>query len=466
MTATTTRMSWRQVSDQLALLGYSETEIRAASEACPGPGMQHTMPERYSFLASDTARQHPIRNGQWIAGTDSGGMWYITPVPAVPATPPDPHIGRVAARIARDNPDILGDRELVMAVITWAMSKGAIITRSWFGMNQDVPALSETTLALTRTQARAYLGRCGYSATEILSAELEIGKYGSYAMPGRHVLRKLSGGNFWYVEGPSPEETLRLADEAAAADDDLGDDDDPVTGLRDVFQHFISGRAPASARTAEFTVDGSGWYRITPGQRRILMSIATPAIRSLNGEPVPDNWPGVRAVAHDECPSCGAGLGGDDCGDLFHRTGDGVVLETFRTSGTWPELSRDWDVAEICAAIRVVDAHLDANTAQVYRDQPLAGDMSRIGKAQNEAREAMEALAGATGENPRKGVCDTWEHVLEELGDTACAALLGIQHKTKDTDATWAVFIAALAKALGRVPQQRPAPVTTTEGDQ
>lgn len=119
---------------------------------------------------------------------------------------------------------------------------------------------------------------------------------------------------------------------------------------------------------------------------------------------------------------------------------------------------QDGGVPEILHAIEAVDAHLDANTAQAYRDQPLAGHMSRIGKAQSEAREAMEALAGVTGENPRKGVCDTWEHVLEELGDTACAALLGIQHVTKDAGITWAVFLAALGKAMSRVPGASPFP--------
>jgi hypothetical protein len=110
------------------------------------------------------------------------------------------------------------------------------------------------------------------------------------------------------------------------------------------------------------------------------------------------------------------------------------------------------DLAWVRDVIRRVDTHLDACTAPAYRDQPLAGHWSRIGKAQSEANEAVEALAGVTGENPRKGVCDTWEHVCEELADTACAALLGIQHVTKDTELTWRIFLAALAKAEGRLP--------------
>lgn len=131
----------------------------------------------------------------------------------------------------------------------------------------------------------------------------------------------------------------------------------------------------------------------------------------------------------------------------------------------WPDLGTGWDVAGICAAIRLVDAHLDASTAQAYRDQPLAADWARITKVCEEAGEVWKALSKLTGENPRKGVCGTQDELLGELGDTASAALCAIQHITKDTDVTWAVFIAALAKAIGRVPQERPAPSTTTEGE-
>ena len=106
----------------------------------------------------------------------------------------------------------------------------------------------------------------------------------------------------------------------------------------------------------------------------------------------------------------------------------------------------------ILEIIGAVNAYLDANTAQAYRDQPLAGHWSRITKVIDEAVEAKDALAGVTGENPRKGVCDTWDHVTEELADTACAALFGIQHVTKDVNQTWTIFLAALAKAEGRIP--------------
>ena len=77
----------------------------------------------------------------------------------------------------------------------------------------------------------------------------------------------------------------------------------------------------------------------------------------------------------------------------------------------------------------------------------------------------MDALNLATGGNPRKGVTGDDETVKGELGDTVVAALLAIQSMTKDTDATWDVVMAALAKALGRVPRERPAPAASTPQD-
>lgn len=353
-----------------------------------------------------------------------------------------------ASTTASGNPEwFLDDPALVIALVHWAMSKGAVITREWLGLPPAEPVPARPATAAQHEARWLREIRDIAAGRDVTDAEAG-GRIRALLFPA--CIHDDDGtvegcpGCFPPGEAIGREE-LHRADQAAALDDDLEDGQscNRAGDLFQVFQHFIDGQAPASARTAEFTVDGAGFYAITPGQRRILLAIAPPAIRSLNNDLDDD-------------------------------------LETFRTSGTWPavpcgsqvpemlpwpDLTRDWDVAEICAALRVVDAHLDANTAQAYRDQPLAGHMSRIGKAQSEAREAMEALSGVTGENPRKGVCDTWEHVMEELGDTACAGLLGIQHITKDTDVTWAVFIAALAKTLRRVPGARPAPSATTEGD-
>lgn len=44
-------------------------------------------------------------------------------------------------------------------------------------------------------------------------------------------------------------------------------------------------------------------------------------------------------------------------------------------------------------------------------------------KVANEAGEVLDAIEGAIGENPRKGVVATWDDVDKELRDTATAAL-------------------------------------------
>jgi hypothetical protein len=257
---------------------------------------------------------------------------------------------------------------------------------------------------------------------------------------------------------------------------------------RRAFQQFIDAHVPPGWRTAEFTMDGAAYYGVTPGQRTALMAMAGPAIRALN-EPASTTEPrsGEHAMNH-----------ADACAELRRRgysstvAAEAVTQTRMRVSGTyaldrhlvrytgaggyqisplpWPEGEtrrpgpagetrtpppQDMmpvHLGEILVKIQLVDAWIDASTAPAYRDQPLAGDWSRITKPLNEAMEAKEALAGVTGENPRKGVCDTWEHVLEELGDTACAALMGIQHKTKDINETWRIFLASLEKAYNRVP--------------
>ena len=90
--------------------------------------------------------------------------------------------------------------------------------------------------------------------------------------------------------------------------------------------------------------------------------------------------------------------------------------------------------------VREVDAHLDATTAQPYKDQPLAGDWARVTKVCEEAGEVWQALSKLTGENSRKGVCGTEDELLGELADTAMAAMCAIQHLTKDTERTQAVL--------------------------
>jgi NTP pyrophosphatase (non-canonical NTP hydrolase) len=115
-------------------------------------------------------------------------------------------------------------------------------------------------------------------------------------------------------------------------------------------------------------------------------------------------------------------------------------------------------LGEFLDAVQAVDAHIDANTGPDYQAQPLARDWARVTKVCEEAGEVWRALSKYTGENPRKGKCGTLEELLDELGDTASAAICAIQHLTKDTDATWAVVSAALDKAVSRISEFANAP--------
>lgn len=125
----------------------------------------------------------------------------------------------------------------------------------------------------------------------------------------------------------------------------------------------------------------------------------------------------------------------------------------------WPDLSGEYNVMEILAAVRLADAWLDAAAPGIYRDNPLANRYRRIAAGPaSEGQEAVDALNLATGGNPRKGVVGDELTILDELGDGAVANLLAIQSVTKDTDATWSVFIAALAKIVSRIPHERPEP--------
>jgi hypothetical protein len=133
----------------------------------------------------------------------------------------------------------------------------------------------------------------------------------------------------------------------------------------------------------------------------------------------------------------------------------------------------DW-FADVLAAIERVDRHLDEAAPQIFRPdrrKGATGSEAAILAELNEARallnrfrriaagpasegiEAVDALNEAAGGNPRKGVIGDTDTILGELGDGAVANLLAIQSILKNTDATWAVFTAALAKARSRVPE-------------
>ncbi len=76
----------------------------------------------------------------------------------------------------------------------------------------------------------------------------------------------------------------------------------------------------------------------------------------------------------------------------------------------------------------------------------------RVTKVASEAGEAIDALAGAVGENPRKGVTGTMGDVIDELLDAAVAALGAVEHLTGNVGSARALLdekILTVAKRAG-----------------
>lgn len=122
------------------------------------------------------------------------------------------------------------------------------------------------------------------------------------------------------------------------------------------------------------------------------------------------------------------------------------------------------ETPELSAILAVVDYWLDSEVAEQYRQQPLAQDWARVGKVIEELGEAVSALIGYTGQNPRKGVTSSRDEMLVELADVAATALFAIQHFTRDTAETLIVFSDKLRAIRQRVPspfEQRAADALT-----
>ncbi|GHB35247.1 hypothetical protein GCM10010377_28030 [Streptomyces viridiviolaceus] len=68
-------------------------------------------------------------------------------------------------------------------------------------------------------------------------------------------------------------------------------------------------------------------------------------------------------------------------------------------------------------------------------DQPIGGReglLLRMLKLSEEVGEVAEAVIGATGQNPRKGVTHTWDDVQAELCDVVITALVALRTLTPE----------------------------------
>ncbi|MET7568829.1 MazG-like family protein [Streptomyces sp. NPDC005492] len=95
-------------------------------------------------------------------------------------------------------------------------------------------------------------------------------------------------------------------------------------------------------------------------------------------------------------------------------------------------------------------AGIDSLWTWLETTQPLDGRegmLLRMLKLSEEVGEVAEAVIGATGQNPRKGVTHTWDDVQGELCDVVITALVALRTLTPDTRE---VFTGHLAKVMER----------------
>ena len=110
-----------------------------------------------------------------------------------------------------------------------------------------------------------------------------------------------------------------------------------------------------------------------------------------------------------------------------HAYGDRLVLFDDEAE---PTLER------VLTIIHNVDEWLDSDVSPGYQEQPLAQDWARVAKVCEEAGEAIDALIGCTGQNPRKGYYGEPDDLLAELADVAVTGMFAIQHFTKNNART------------------------------
>ncbi|MEU0894860.1 MazG-like family protein [Streptomyces massasporeus] len=83
---------------------------------------------------------------------------------------------------------------------------------------------------------------------------------------------------------------------------------------------------------------------------------------------------------------------------------------------------------ELWSTVDTLTQWLDTNRPVEGRE----GVLLRILKLSEEVGEVSQAVIGATGQNPRKGVTHTWEDVQAELCDVVITALVALRTLTPE----------------------------------
>jgi NTP pyrophosphatase (non-canonical NTP hydrolase) len=100
--------------------------------------------------------------------------------------------------------------------------------------------------------------------------------------------------------------------------------------------------------------------------------------------------------------------------------------------------------------IAAIDMWIDSNTPPAFKANPILALYGRVAKVGEESGEVMQALIGATGQNPRKGFSHTIDDVTSELADVALTALCAIQHITQDDAMTMQILESKIKFVMNR----------------
>lgn len=84
-----------------------------------------------------------------------------------------------------------------------------------------------------------------------------------------------------------------------------------------------------------------------------------------------------------------------------------------------------------------ISEHVDESNCSKDAEAILWG---RVAKVSEECGEAVAALIGATGQNPRKGVTHTLYDVKDELLDVALTALAAVEHLSANKGCSMYLF--------------------------
>jgi NTP pyrophosphatase (non-canonical NTP hydrolase) len=109
---------------------------------------------------------------------------------------------------------------------------------------------------------------------------------------------------------------------------------------------------------------------------------------------------------------------------------------------------------DLWATIDTLSEWLDTHRPVEGRE----GVLLRILKLSEEVGEVAEAVIGATGQNPRKGVTHTWDDVQAELCDVVITALMALRSLTPEAREVFARHLDRVTRRSTALPAQAEVP--------